>query len=157
MALITLSGGQSALVDEADFSTVSQYNWHLDDDGYALARVKRGEKWTTVRMHALITGAKETDHENHNKLDNRRSNLRPSTRTQNQGNRIANRIGKTSKYKGVCWHKQKKRWRAQLRNAPKTLWLGEFKSDIEAAKAYDRAARNYFGEFALTNFNLTNS
>jgi len=57
-----------------------------------------------------------------------------------------------SKYKGVHWHKLHKKWAARITFERKQIHLGYFLSEIEAAKAYDRAAIKYHGEFAYLNF-----
>jgi hypothetical protein len=154
-SLIPIYGGEIALVDEADFDAVSQYSWSLDSSGYAAAYAVRNGKPTTVKMHRLVCGEPrrvEVDHEDHRLLNNQRWNLRHASHRQNQGNRVAKKHGKSSKFKGVTWKTSHNRWVAQLRNAPKTVHLGYFKYETEAALAYDRAAVIYFGEFALTNF-----
>lgn len=93
----------------------------------------------------------QVDHINHNGLDNRRANLRNVTRIQNQRNQLP-QIGGTSQYKGVCWDKANRKWMAQFTIRGRRYYLGRFISEIEAGKAYDRAARKHFGEFALCNF-----
>jgi hypothetical protein len=101
-------------------------------------------------MHRDILKASSsmlTDHINQNKLDNRKSNLRECTPTQNQGNRPKPKHAKTSKFKGVIWCKIHECFVARgLRKN-----LGHFKNEIDAAKAYNRWATDYFKEFALLN------
>ena len=95
------------------------------------------------------------DHINHNGLDNRKANLRPATRAQNNYNRLAiKRKGATSKYKGVAWKKEYKKWNAQIYFKGECIFLGYFKEEKQAAKAYDKAAKEYHGEFASLNFPL---
>jgi hypothetical protein len=91
------------------------------------------------------------DHRNRNGLDNRRENLRPSTNSQNLGNRIGS-PNSSSKYKGVHWDSTRGKWRTQAQHDGKTYRLGRFDSEEEAAAAYDRKALELWGEFALLNF-----
>ena len=93
------------------------------------------------------------DHINRNSLDNRKANLRPATPSQNVRNRAKNTNRTyTSKYKGVTWNRCIKPWRAHIHFNHKLISLGSFDDEIRAAKAYDRAARRYHGEFAVLNF-----
>jgi hypothetical protein len=91
----------------------------------------------------------QLDHINRNKSDNRIENLRECTSTQNHGN-ASRQINNTSGYKGVTWHISNKKWMAQI----KGKYLGMFKTAEGAAFAYDNAAIEIFGEFALTNQSL---
>jgi hypothetical protein len=100
-----------------------------------------------------LPGHLVVDHINHNGLDNRKANLRPATRAQNNYNRLAiKRKGATSKYKGVAWKKDKNKWRARLHFNGKLMFLGYFDNQIDAAKAYDKAAKECYGPFACLNF-----
>ena len=92
------------------------------------------------------------DHINHNGLDNRKTNLRLATCAQNTYNRINLRKSKSSKYKGVSWKKQKMKWVVNVRYNCRNKFIGYFKDEIQAAKAYDKAAKKYHGEFASLNF-----
>jgi hypothetical protein len=93
----------------------------------------------------------EVDHINHDKLDNRRCNLRIVTRQQNnQNTRPKTSSTRTSAYKGV--HLAKGKWRASIHTNGTTRQLGTFTDEVAAAKAYDQAARYYFGEYAYLNF-----
>jgi len=92
------------------------------------------------------------DHINHDGMDNRKANLRAATHSQNLCHRRKHSGTKSSKYKGVHWHKFNKRWAARITFKKKTINLGYFRNEIDAAKAYDRAARKYHGEFASLNF-----
>ena len=93
------------------------------------------------------------DHINHNTLDNRRKNLRLCTWAQNnQNRRPSKRKNKLSKYKGVSFYKKSKLYRALIWCNKKQYFLGYFKDETDAAKAYDKKARELFGEFAYLNF-----
>ncbi|MGB7583176.1 MAG: AP2/ERF family transcription factor [Sedimentisphaerales bacterium] len=91
------------------------------------------------------------DHQNSDKLDNRRANLRLATNSQNQCNRRKTK-NTSSQYKGVCLCPEKTHWYANIKHKGKKIWLGSFTSEIEAALAYDKAALEYHREFARLNF-----
>lgn len=115
---------------------------------------KKGkQRTTTIRLHrAILSPPKEKiiDHIDHNGLNNKRSNLRICTVTQNAANR---RKGKGSSiFKGVYWYKRHQMWQARIRHKGKALHLGYFNDEPEAAKAYDKAAKEFWGEFAKLNF-----
>lgn len=90
------------------------------------------------------------DHIDGNGLNNRKCNLRICNKAQNRRNsrKLENC---TSKFKGVCWDKDRNKWFAKIKIQDKTLNLGRFLTEIEAAKAYDEAATVLFGEFARIN------
>lgn len=156
---IPLTQGKYTIVDDADYEWLSQYNWQVDSDGYAV-RSARGEERSNgckVRMARAIMKApkgKQVDHINGDRLDNRRLNLRSCTNAENTRNGSHHRTN-TSGYKGVYWNKREKKWRAHIRANNIHIHLGYFKSVIEGAKAYDVAAKKYFGEFARLNFPKT--
>jgi hypothetical protein len=103
-------------------------------------------------MHRLIAGFPpfRLDHRNQNGLDNRKRNLRRATRSENAANK-AKPKNNTSGYKGVSWHALSNKWRAYIKVNQKWKHLGLFSSAKAAAKAYDLAARRWFGKFAYTN------
>jgi len=106
-----------------------------------------------IRMHRLILKAQkgqQVDHINGNGLDNRKDNLRFCTSSQNYQN-SRKRKNCSSKYKGVWWHKQSKKWQTGIVLNYKNYHLGYFTNEIEAAKAYDLTAAEFFGEFARLN------
>ena len=92
------------------------------------------------------------DHINHDGMDNRSNNLRAATYSQNLYNRKKRSGATYSKYKGTHWHKIHKKWAARITFEKKTIELGYYLSEIEVAKAYDRAAKKYHAEFACLNF-----
>jgi len=159
MVKIPLSQGQFALVDDEDFEWLNQWKWSAGkrrNTFYAFRSVSiKGEQFH-IYMHRLITEApkgKETDHANGNGLDNRRRNLRVCTVRQNQYNQ-AKRKNSLSQYKGVSLNKRVKvkKWVAGITKNGKNIHLGYFKDEIDAAKAYDRKAKELCGEFAKLNF-----
>lgn len=156
---IPLTQGKVALVDEADYDQLSRFKWCASKEHgpwYAVRRIySRSGKKIMQRMHRQILGLqpgdkRQCDHVNHNGLDNQRHNLRICTCSQNHQNRISKHG--TSRFKGVSWDKERQRWSVQIKVREKSLHPGRFKSEIEAAKAYDEAAKKHFGEFARTNF-----
>jgi hypothetical protein len=151
---IPLTHGTVALVDDADYGFLMQWKWRLDNNGYAARTDYTGGKQRTILMHRVIVNAPEVDHRDTNRLNNQRSNLRAATRSQNtQNSRKA--PGKSSQYKGVTWNKKLRKWNAQIntgRHLIGKIHLGTFEIEAEAAKAYDEAARRYYGEYARPNF-----
>ena len=93
-----------------------------------------------------------TDHINHNGLDNRKVNLRPATFSQNLCNRPKRCTNTRSKYKGLEWDKTQGTWKARIQHNGRKKYLGSFKSESSAARAYDAAARKYHKDFAILNF-----
>ena len=158
--LIPLTQGKFAIVDDEDFELLNRWKWFArksEKTFYATrnATAKDCVGRRTIRMHRVVLGLEPkdkriSDHRNHNGLDNRRENLRIATRLQNQQNRKSQKG--ISIYKGVHWDNINKKWRSQIQQNYKRFHLGEFETEIEAAKSYDVAARKLFGEFAKLNF-----
>ncbi|MGA2069800.1 MAG: AP2 domain-containing protein [Sedimentisphaerales bacterium] len=155
---IYLGEGEWTILDEEDYYKYGRYKWILggrEKKFYAVGSIKdnKGEV-KIVNLHRLIMNSPDgflVDHKNGDGLDNRRANLRIATRRQNCCNRKKIRLKTTSKYIGVHFEKSRGRWSASIRHNGKTLWLGRFGSEIEAAKAYDAAAKKYHGDFARLN------
>ena len=154
---IPLSRGLVALVDDSDAERVRAFGtWHADPSGqtfYARHNVYRpGQSHQAVLMHSFITGWPMVDHRNGDGLDNRRSNLRPATHSQNMGNKRRYR-NNTSGFKGVTRNTGTGRpWRAVIKADGRRVHLGYFDTAEDAAHAYDRAAIDLHGEFARPNF-----
>ena len=110
---------------------------------------------TSYRVHRLVYLyhhgylPKFVDHINGNRVDNRIENLRDCSSSENNQNRIK-KIA-TSKWYGVCWAKKENRWKAQIQVNHTNKHIGYFATEDEAARAYNRAAKNSFGEFARIN------
>ena len=163
------AAGRVALVDDGDYELVMRYRWNVKEvkprqrnrgiGPYAIAgfktdplgRIASDGRTHTLLMHKLITGWPKTDHKDHDGLNNQRSNLRPTTDQQNHFNRRGD-IDTTSRYKGVCWSKRKRRWTAHIMSSGESFYLGSFPSETEAAVAYDAAAADKHGTFACLNF-----
>jgi hypothetical protein len=144
---IELTRGFVALVDDEDFGALSGQKW--------TASVRPGRIYAQTRsvlMHRLILGnpAGDVDHRNGNGLDNRRANLRVASRSLNNAN-SRGRAG-TSRFKGVSWCRRDNRWQAGIQQNGQRKALGRFDTEVDAALAYDEAARSLFGEFARLNF-----
>lgn len=156
MKQIPLTQGKVTLVDDEDFEYLNQWKWHAMADDYTFY-VGRKEGWPiqkTIRMHRVITnapGGMFVDHINGNGLDNRRSNLRLCTVAENNRN-IKGNHRNTTGYKGVTWHKRDHVFIAQIRVNGKLFQVGRFSNALEAAKAYDKVAKEYHGDFASLNF-----
>jgi len=155
---IPLTHNQNAIVDVGDFEWLSQFNWRAVWNSHTCSfYAARNVNTKNVYMHRVILGSapkEETDHWNHNTLDNRRENLRKCTGTQNLSNRGMQRNNKSG-FKGVYWEKDRGKWGAMIQAKGKVICLGRFQTPEEAARAYDAAAREQFGEFAFLNFPLS--
>ena len=145
-------------IDTKDYPLVKPYHWHVTKSKrsrtfYAATNVLKPDgSRTNVMMHRLLLPeAKEIDHANFNGLDNRRENLRPATRSQ-QNAHMRKREGTSSKFIGVCWREDRHKFTANISINKKCIHLGLFDSEIEAAKRYDEAAKKHHGEFAVLNF-----
>ena len=122
--------------------------------GETILRGKR-KNGTLIYLHQEIIQVPKgmlIDHINHNPTDNRCANLRAATHSQNICHRRKRSDAKYSKYKGITWRKDIRKWVARVTFEKKGIHLGFFKNEIEAAKAYDEAAKIYHGEFACLNF-----
>jgi len=156
---VALTKGMFALVDETDFVDVSRWNWCVMEcvglwyamRGRTPEEVLSSGKKAPVLLHRYLLHEpfEEVDHRNGDGLDNRRENLRASTHAQNMMN-SPSRVG-SSRFKGVSLSRG--RWRATIRDDYRTVHLGRFDTEKEAAHAYDEAARRLHGsEFARVNF-----
>jgi hypothetical protein len=155
---VPLSNGGAALIDEADLELVAGYRWNGKASvrtRYAQASCQDNGGWIVVLMHRLITGAPEgveVDHVNGDGLDNRRSNLRLATRLQNGANRRKRNGTTSSRFKGVYLITPAGTWQAHITVCGKHLTRGRYRTEEEAALAYDAAAKEHFGDYAALNF-----
>lgn len=149
------AAGRTVLVDPDDAHLTSWHAWYVYEvirrgrpkGPYAIGRqVKYGPM---LWMHKVITGFPETDHVNHNGLDNRRSNLRDAKNRNHQNQRP--KVGCSSQYKGVAWYARDGLWVAQITIGYENNYLGRFFSETDAARAYNDAATEAFGDFACLN------
>jgi hypothetical protein len=150
MKEIPLTQGKVALVDDEDFEAVSAVKWYAQQSRVWYAAHKRDR---LVYMHRMILTAPpgmQVDHINGNGLDNRRSNLRLCSNSQNHAN-LRKRPETSSRFKGVYWNKARRKWHAQIKVNQCTFYLGLFESEEAAGAAYDRAAAEHFGVFSRLN------
>ena len=145
-------------LDVRDLIYVRFFRWYINGNGYAIATFPKemGDWNKKLLMHRLITQCPEhlhVDHINHNKLDNRRKNLRVCNRKQNQGNSRKQSNNKTG-FKGV-FRSPNGKFIAQAKIDLKSIHIGTFETAEEAAKAYDKVALAEWGEFAKLNFPVT--
>ena len=140
------------VVDDCDYAEISKYRWLLTPQGYARNSNRiEGKRQLLHRIILKTPQNLQTDHINCDKLDNRRENLRIATHSQNSANGM-NCRGGTSQYKGVYWDKEKRKWCATIRINNKQKYIGRYKSEEQAARAYDITASKYFGKYARLNF-----
>jgi hypothetical protein len=124
----------------------------ITHDGYWTIRINR-KHYLAHRLAFLMTYGylpKYIDHINNERSDNRLSNLREASKSENCRNRKKHK-GCSSTFKGVCWVESQKSWRATIYDNGKLIYIVQSKSEIEAARAYDQLAIEKFGKFAKTN------
>lgn len=152
MKKIKLTQDKYALVDDEDFESLSKWKWRFGH-GYARRDIKIGGR-RTIYMHRQIIGAKKgmcTDHKDHNGLNNQRNNLRLCTVSQNMCNRRHLKRKKFTIFRGVRMDRRTLKWNAVISKDGVTRYIGSFKSDIEAAMAYNKYAKKIHGEFCILN------
>lgn len=153
------SNGFEVIVDDEDFESITKYSWNARKDGntYYARRTRRKKdnykKLEMLLLHRVILNAPKdlsVDHINGNGLDNRKQNLRLCCHKQNSAN--MNRFKGVSKFKGVTLTKNKT-WKASLGSLKYGTYkyLGTFSTEVEAARAYNQAAKERWGEFAKLN------
>jgi hypothetical protein len=162
MKKIALSGkygkDKFALVDDEDFDELNKYKWRCTSDGYVkrsttIKTINGERKDITIYMARFIANTPlglEADHEDTNTLNNQKYNLRNCTRSENEHNKNKAKTN-TSGYKGVSYDKSRNKWVASIMVAGKTIFIGRFDNDIEAAIEYNKSAIEHHGKFAKLN------
>lgn len=153
------AGKYEAIIDDCDSDLVGQFDWHVGinkTSNYARSYGGDSKPRKMIHMHRIIfesmTGItleqnQDVDHIDGDGLNNQRHNLRRATRSQNSMNRKGS-VNGTSKYKGVSFETQTRKWRAQISFNKKSIKLGRFNTEEEASEAYQRKAKEIYGEFA---------
>ncbi|MBN1506827.1 MAG: HNH endonuclease [Sedimentisphaerales bacterium] len=147
---IPLTRGLWAVVDAADFERLNTYRWYASPSGGGKMYARQNTRTGTILMHREISKPPKgmhVDHKDGNGLNNRSDNLRNCTPAQNEYNKPPR--GKRSRFKGV--YPDGNKWYAVIKHKGRTYYLGTFDSEIEAARARDRKARELEGEFAYLN------
>ena len=152
---IRLTNGQDTLVDDVDYEHLAKYQWRVSMQGYVTRQQGSARRKTrqTIVMHREITDPLpwlHVDHVNGDRLDNRRCNLRVCEPRQNNYNKKA-QYNNRSGYKGVRYCRRTGRYAVSITYGRRDIWLGRHDTPEDAARAYNRAAREYFGEYACLN------
>lgn len=159
IATVPLTRGFVAVIDASDVPLIDGRNWNTLSTPRGLVcaatgvTLEDGSRGTALMHRVLIEAPDDifVDHINGDRLDNRRSNLRLATNQQNCWNQGLG-ARNTSGFKGVSWHSRDLMFQASIRVSGKQITLGSFAYSISAARAYDRAAREHYGEYARLNF-----
>jgi hypothetical protein len=138
------------IVDDDKWHHLSLFSWYLSQNNYVRGSLKNGK--TDVSLHRYLMNADENifiDHINQKSLDNRLSNLRPASSSENNHNRKKINLNASSIFKGVC--KTKNYWRVNISKDKQDYKLGNYKIELQAALAYNLKAIELFGEYANIN------
>lgn len=149
---IPLGYGKFAIIEEIDVEMCANYCWSNHSMGYAQTNILENDRKDSKVLHRMIfPNYAHIDHTNRDKLDNRRSNLRNCDFPRNSRNKQKANMSCSSRFKGVSWSKQCKKWVAYCQVSKKLYNLGRFKNEEDAARAYNDKAAELHGEYACLN------
>lgn len=143
------SNGDVFYFNKMDYPIIKEHSWHISN-GYVATHKDK----TTLRLHRLIMDAKEgavIDHIDGNPLNNIRHNLRECTQHQNSMNSRKRKIDATSVFKGASWDTSRLKWKSYININMKQVFIGRYKTELEAAEAYNQMAKVLHGDFASFN------
>ncbi len=147
-----LGNGTYFKISDESLSKVNKYKWRLNKQGYAVSTYRKNGKVLHLRLHRYLTECPPdlcVDHKDGDKHNYQLDNLRRCTKSQNQWNK--SKVSGSSKYKGVVWINDVKKWRVNIRCYNKRYFIGLYELEEDAAKAYNIKAKELFGEFAKLN------
>lgn len=157
------SKGERFYFDKEDFQKINSYCWYIDNYGYVVTdshKYHGVKNKKNLRMHRIIMdywdNKLDIDHINNNKFDNRKSNLRLVTRSQNFMNKDK-QSNNTSGVTGVYWDKSRNKWMAAIQVNGKQINLGRYDNKKDAVVARKHAENKYFGEYSFDNSQLISS
>lgn len=153
MKTLATRNGHEIVVDDSDYHLVAPHKLTVAKTPYGVpyAYIFINKKRFSLHRYILGLNIGEIDHVNGNPLDNRRSNLRIVSHQENMRNQRPHQDS-CGPFKGIWWSATCQKWAAQICHKGKKFYLGLFGDPIEAARAYDRKARELFGPFARLNF-----
>ena len=151
MKEIQLTQGKVALVDDEDFERLNQWKWFAAKSG----NTYYAKRFGNIRMHRVVMGVTSlhnliVDHCSGDGLDNRRQNLRVCSSMENSANRRSAK-NSSSKYLGVSYEIGRNKWVARITSNKKVIRIGYFKTEENAATAYNMFAERVHGQFANLN------
>lgn len=143
----------SIYCSDEDFNYLNQFSWCNNGNGYICRDTREGRIYmhqvVATRMGLVLADGETPDHKDRDRSNNQRDNLRPATSSQQKANTLKKKDCR-SRFKGVSWNRD--RWQANITLNDIKIYLGKYKTEEEAARAYDRSALRNFGEFAVLNF-----
>jgi len=156
---IVISSGFKVRIDREDRKRVSNHTWRVTEGTTGRRRVvtsiRKGEKIKTITLGKFLLappkGKQVYPRRFNNELDYRKSNLIVCTLKERQRLLPKKKIQTSSVFKGVSFNRKRKLWRAAIEVSSKSIYLGDFKTEEQAALAYNIAARKYFGAIAYQN------